>query len=105
FHGGQRPLVDNQLAVYLRVEPDTHWPADENGTCIVVRKDRNLLTLQAIDIIYNFHVHLLNTIQDERSEGRPLWDEPLSPKRLGVFADDYGENVKRQGRLGFDYFP
>ncbi|KAI9059409.1 hypothetical protein FKP32DRAFT_1596322 [Trametes sanguinea] len=110
IHGRQRALDDNQPAVYLRIEPHhalapVHWQIDNNGTCIVVRRDRKLLTLQAIKIIYKFHAHLLNTINDERSEDDPCWVRPLSPEWLREFADGYREEQTRQGRLGFDYFP
>ncbi|KAL7278083.1 hypothetical protein ACG7TL_008053 [Trametes sanguinea] len=108
LHGGKRALDDNQPAVYLRIEPDNgfaplDWQMDSNGTCIVVRRDRKLLTLEAIEIIYKFHARLINDMN--YAEGEPLWDRPLSPEWLREFADEYREEQKRKGRLGFDFFP
>ncbi|CDO68543.1 hypothetical protein BN946_scf184998.g40 [Trametes cinnabarina] len=109
-HGGHRALNDNQPAVYLRIEPDNalapmHWQIDSVGMCIVARKDRKPLTLEAIEIIYKFHSHLIHTIDDERLEDGSRWKRPISPEWLREFADEYREKETRQGRLGFDYFP
>ncbi|KAH9895735.1 hypothetical protein C8Q73DRAFT_448816 [Cubamyces lactineus] len=110
IHGGKRALENNQPAVYLRIEAQDafappHWQINDPGTCIVVRQGRQPLTLEAIEIIYNFHDHLLDTIDDDRFETGMNWKRPLSPEWLRSFADEYREDQIERGRKGSGFFP
>ncbi|KAI0641801.1 hypothetical protein C8Q79DRAFT_918876 [Trametes meyenii] len=112
IHGGTPAMGNNQPAVYLRIEPHdgfapSHWQSHEPGTCIVVRQDRKLLTREAIEIVYNFHSHLLDLADPALAvNGRSPFGEPLTPQWLRSFADEYcEEEIRREGRKGFDYFP
>ena len=106
----------------------TSWQANEPGTvrapslpllyifgshrcypfqCYVVRQDRQLLTKEAIEIVYNYHSHLLDIADGDLIErGNGPWRHAPSPERLRRFADEYRqEEISREGRKGFDYFP
>lgn len=65
------------------------------------------MTKEAIEIIYNFHSYLLDIVNLElATNGRRPWRKPLSPEWLKSFADDYRqEEISREGRKGFDFFP
>ncbi|KAI0740207.1 hypothetical protein C8Q76DRAFT_189717 [Earliella scabrosa] len=112
IHGGVPAQENNQPAVYLRIEAydgfaPVHWQANEPGTCYVVRQDRQLLTKEAIEIVYNYHSHLLDIADGDLIErGNGPWRHAPSPERLRRFADEYRqEEISREGRKGFDYFP
>ncbi|OJT09249.1 hypothetical protein TRAPUB_14324 [Trametes pubescens] len=112
IHGGLPAMENNQPAVYLRIEPHDgfapfHWQTKDPGTCIVVRQDRKLLTKEALEIVYNFHSHLLDLADpDNAASGHGAFGRPLTPEWLRSFADDYREDeTNRGGRKGFDFFP
>ncbi|KAI0654328.1 hypothetical protein C8Q70DRAFT_926031 [Cubamyces menziesii] len=109
-HGGTRALADNKLAVYLRIEPTNafapmHWQIDDAGTCFVARFDRQPLTLEAIETIYNFHSHLLRTLDDDRMKTGMNWEQPLSPEWLRSFAAEFRKEQIEGGRKGYGFFP
>ena len=72
-----------------------------------MRQDRQLLTKEAIEIVYNYHDHLLDMADPDLIEyGNGPWQEAPSPESLRVFADEYREEeISREGRKGFDFFP
>ncbi|KAI0699492.1 hypothetical protein C8T65DRAFT_812518 [Cerioporus squamosus] len=112
IHGGVPAQENNQPAVYLRIEPHDgfapiHWQINEPGTCYVVRQGRQPLTKEAVEIIYNFHSYLLDIADHELAvNGRGPWRKALSPEWLKSFADEYRqEEISREGRKGFDFFP
>ncbi len=75
--------------------------------CYVVRQDRKLLTKEAIEIVYNYHSHLLDIADSELIPlGNGPWSRRPSPRSLQTFADEYRqEEIAREDRKGFDYFP
>ncbi|KAI0329505.1 hypothetical protein GY45DRAFT_865256 [Cubamyces sp. BRFM 1775] len=109
-HGGTRALQDNKPAVYLRIEATDglapmRWQLNDAGTCFVTRRDREPLTLEAVEIVYNFHSHLLKTYGVNSEETGMNWEQPLSPEWLRSFADEYREQEIERGRKGFGFFP
>ena len=69
------------------------------GQCYVVRQDRKLLTKEAIEIVYNYHSHLLDMADpDFIPLGNGPWSRRPSPRSLKTFADEYREEIQREGR-------
>ena len=71
----------------------------------MARFDRQPLTLEAIETIYNFHSHLLRTLDDDRMKTGRNWEQPLSPEWLRSFAAEFRKEQIEGGRKGYGFFP
>ncbi|KAI0344145.1 ectomycorrhiza-upregulated zf-MYND domain-containing protein [Trametopsis cervina] len=92
----------NQLAVYLRIEPDNgfapmHWQMNDPGTCIVFREDHKPLTREVLEAVWKFHATLLGSVVWETDK----WVSPMNPATWQFFVREYYDEQRQKGREGF----
>ncbi|KAF5390835.1 hypothetical protein D9757_004452 [Collybiopsis confluens] len=100
-------IGSNEIAVKLRIEDTANalapmdWQLDV-PECVVMREDREPLTMQLLETIYSFNKYLLSyPIIDK---GWAPWQGLLNPSVWQYYAMKYYEEQKAEGRPGFSYF-
>ncbi|KAF9523473.1 hypothetical protein CPB83DRAFT_862750 [Crepidotus variabilis] len=95
-----RPMGDNELAVYLRIEPSDgfappKWQVHNPGDCFVVRRDKKPLSKDLVQTMFAYHSDLLDWYFEEQMESG-------HPPGQGIDAADFKRFYKKYWHLGED---